>query len=411
MRPPVLYFFFSIVFIVIVQKTCSKAARFQILTEAEKELLQRREADVDTINDRTKTKIKLSRKQIKGKRKQRKKQKKIKQRKNKQKRKKQRLRNKRKRGIQNKPMIKGKKENPSKRLGSNLERSEPTDTQSRSHKQNLLQHVLDIEEKTRGRHVENDETLSFDENASTSSDDNNDNATQYEKTQDNPVSSKNVKKERRQKKKKKKREKKKKKQKKCKYTKRDLEAKNEKTCNRAKERAKLSYKTMDLLFEQIFDESLIYSKVTKREKIHSRFLHTAETFVSNNTICEGNPTWNSVLLNEKLNEFKENIDELGQCFLGQNPTNGGRSETFNENTVGLSKSDREGLESCMETQNKTERCKHCNKKCGEALKNGEICVQRAVRLLEKARRSREICQNQFRKLDKMQQRLVHDMYG
>ena len=366
-------------------------------TEADKQKLgQRRETDV-----KQSIKIKLD----KGRRKRRRK------RKGKQKKKKKQRKNKRK-GGKNKPekrKITPLKNSPvnMEEKESNLRRSKPTDTQSRSHKQNLLQHVLDIEERTRGRNVDRiEENLSVDASSS-SENDNNTTATQLEKTQDNPVSSNKVEKEKKQKPKKKKRKKKKK----CKYTKRDLKAKNEKTCNRAKERAKLSYKTMDLLFEQIFDESLIFSKVIKREKKHSRFLAAAEAFVSNNTVCEGNPTWNSVLLDEKLNEFKENIDELAQCFLGQKLTNDRNSETFDENTVGLSKSDREGLKNCMETQNKTERCAHCNKKCGEALKNGEICVQRAVRLLEKARRSRENCQSQFRKLDKMQQRLVHDMYG
>ena len=404
MRPAFFYFFLSIlVLIVAVKKSFSKASSFQMITKAEKELLQRRETDVKS---NVKIKIDKSNKRRKRKRKQRKKRKKKKQRKNKRKSGKQRLENKTKKRKSSLQKKKDKK--------TNQRRSKATDTQSRSHKQNLLQHVLEIEEKTRGRNVDRaKEILSLDENSiSNSQNGNNSDATQFEKTQDNPVSSNKVKKEKRQKKKKKKKKKKRRKaEKKCKYTKRDLEAKNEKTCNRAKERAKLSYKTMDLLFEQIFDESLIFSKVTKREKIHSRFFRAAEAFVSNSTVCEGNPSWNSVLLNEKLNEFKENIDELGRCFLGQKLTSDRESETFDENTVGLSKSDREGLENCLETQNKTDRCAHCSNKCGEALKNGEICVERAVRLLEKARRSRENCQSQFRKLDKMQQRLVHDMYG
>ena len=366
------------------QKTCSKASRFQIITEAEKELLQRKEADANRKNKRKPTKFNIKENE-KGK------QRKWKQRKNQQKRRKGRLKNK-----------SGKKQHKKK---NTKEREKARNTQSRSHKQNLLQHVLDIEEKTRGRQMENDETESESESEKP-----NDNATNFEKTQNEPVLSNKEKQEKRQKEKKKK-DKQKVRKKKCKYTKRDLEAKNEKTCNRAKERAKLSYKTMDLLFEQIFDESLIFSKVTKREKVYSRFFRAAEAFVSNNTVCDGNPAWNSVLLMENLSEFKENIDELAICFLGQKLTNNdGRGETFDQNSVGLSKSDREGLENCLETQNKTERCAHCSNKCGEALKNGEICVQRAVRLLEKARRSRDSCQNQFRKLDKMQQRLVHDMY-
>ena len=392
---------------VVVKRNCAKAASFQTITEAEKSFQMTTEADKQKLGQRRETDVKQSIKikLDKGRRKRRRK------RKGKQKKKKKQRKNKRKSG-ENKP--KKRKITPLKNSPvnmeekeSNLRRSKPTDTQSRSHKQNLLQHVLDIEERTRGRNVDRiEENLSVDASSS-SENDNNTTATQLEKTQDNPVSSNKVEKEKKQKPKKKKRKKKKK----CKYTKRDLKAKNEKTCNRAKERAKLSYKTMDLLFEQIFDESLIFSKVIKREKKHSRFFAAAKAFVSNNTVCDGNPTWNSVLLDEKLNEFKENIDELAQCFLGQKLTNDRNSETFDENTVGLSKSDREGFQNCMETQNKTERCAHCNKKCGEALKNGEICVQRAVRLLEKARRSRENCQSQFRKLDKMQQRLVHDMYG
>ena len=351
-------------------------------------MLQRKEADANRKNKRKPTKFNIKENE-KGK------QRKWKQRENQQKRRKERLKNK-----------SGKKQHKKK---NTKEREKARNTQSRSHKQNLLQHVLDIEEKTRGRQMENDETSDETESESEKP---NDNATNFEKTQNDPVLSNKEKQEKRQKEKKKK-DKQKVRKKKCKYTKRDLEAKNEKTCNRAKERAKLSYKTMDLLFEQIFDESLIFSKVTKREKVYSRFFRAAEAFVSNNTICDGNPAWNSVLLMENLSEFKENIDELAICFLGQKLTNNdndGRGETFDQNSVGLSKSDREGLENCLETQNKTERCAHCSNKCGEALKNGEICVQRAVRLLEKARRSRESCQNQFRKLDKMQQRLVHDMY-
>ena len=46
MRLPLFGFFLVIVFIVALQRTCSKAARFQIVTEAEKELFQRQAAGV-----------------------------------------------------------------------------------------------------------------------------------------------------------------------------------------------------------------------------------------------------------------------------------------------------------------------------------------------------------------------------
>ena len=46
MRLPLFVSFLAILFIVALQKTCSKAARFQIVTEAEKELFQRQAAGV-----------------------------------------------------------------------------------------------------------------------------------------------------------------------------------------------------------------------------------------------------------------------------------------------------------------------------------------------------------------------------
>ena len=397
MRLPLFGFFLVIVFIVALQRTCSKAARFQIVTEAEKELFQRRAAGVHR-----RPKRKLGQNERKG-------GKKVKKEKKRKKtfKKRQRLKNSRKKSKYKTSKKENKPKRRNKHFGAtNPQRKGRTNTQSRSHKQNLLQHVLDIEEKTRGRMEEVNETLGesdFDSEPNESKDD----ITQFEKTQDNPVAMNTAKKEKKQKKKKKKQKLRKKK---CKYTKKDLEAKNAKTCNRAKERARLSYRTMEMLFEQVYDESLIYSKVVKKERTYLLFFRAATAFVSNNTVCEGNPTWNSVLLNEKLAEFKEGIDELDHCFLGQVPTSDQVSEGFSPNTIGLSKSDRLDLENCLETQNKTERCKHCNNKCGEALKNGEVCVQRAVLLLEKARKSREKCQSHFRKLEKMQQRLVHDMY-
>ena len=163
--------------------------------------------------------------------------------------------------------------------------------------------------------------------------------------------------------------KKNKKIKKCNYFRQKLKDKTLSTCNRAKERAKLSYFSMDLLFEQVDSESKIYRKVSRREQMYSMFWKATTDFVSKNEKCSSNLNWNSILLKEKLEEFSQVIGELDLCFLDGQRTRLSNG-TFNPNSLALTSKQQKGLSTCIKSQELLEKCPNCNKKCGKAMKNG-----------------------------------------
>ena len=235
--------------------------------------------------------------------------------------KRQRLKNSRKRSKYKASEKENKPKRENRLFGAtNPQRKGRTNTQSRSHKQNLLQHVLDIEEKTRGRKEEINETLG-ESDFDPESNENDDDITQFEKTQDNPVAINTAKKEKKQKKKKRKQKQRKKK---CKYTKKDLEAKNAKTCNRAKERARLSYRTMEMLFEQVYDESLIYSKVEKKENTKPTSMSSPGPLgVPKPKVMPAMPKWTpparvNTLKKDSPDQFKVNLSPGFRVGLSRN---------------------------------------------------------------------------------------------
>ena len=329
--------------------------------------------DRDTVKQKQQQKNKTNqRKKKKQQQKKKTKQKKTKKQRQKRKRKKGRLmRKKQRKNISQKKSQKSKANNNAR-----------SNTQKPNAVNNFLEHVLNVEKKTRKKSTK-------DENES--SQDNNTNITNVYNTTKRtlkPVTIKTISFDNKQKvqgSRNQRQQEKKKKQKtkptirvktnKCASVKRKLKAKTIATCTRAKARAKMSYQTMDLLFEQSFSESQIIESLHKKQVKYSNFWNATSDFVSKNEKCDTNPNWNSVFLKEKLTNFKELTSDLNSYFLG------GRSSAPDEEdpkSLAISANQRRGLQKCMESQKLHVKCTHCNKKCGSAMKNGEIVEYTAV---------------------------------
>ena len=75
-----------------------------------------------------------------------------------------------------------------------------------------------------------------------------------------------------------------------------LKNNQENTCGRAKMRAKVSYRTMWIIFQQCFEQLKILERIKRKKKIYKEFIATVNVFMEKNKKCESNAHWNVKML-------------------------------------------------------------------------------------------------------------------
>ena len=206
--------------------------------------------------------------------------------------------------------------------------------------------------------------------------------------------------------------------------------KNE-NCERAKRRSAISYDTLEMIYQQLFDMSRTSHTLSLQSKVknYKNFLSSASEFLRQATSCEYNPQWNprivkvstgqlrhnchTYIIQRRLNEFRSSCLE-NLCNKREIETDSALNETslfsiqnFNPNVLPLPVRDRSIIKDCIRTLNKNRNCTNCRYECGEAIFNGkvlefdfhnqflldsgEICVNHAVNLIPNLKSRNDFC--------------------
>eukprot|EP00092_Neocalanus_flemingeri_P000183 GFUD01000197.1.p1 GENE.GFUD01000197.1~~GFUD01000197.1.p1 ORF type:complete len:830 (+),score=199.74 GFUD01000197.1:118-2607(+) len=185
-------------------------------------------------------------------------------------------------------------------------------------------------------------------------------------------------------------------------------------CARAKQRSKMSFETMWLIFQQCYEQSKVLKYVKAKQKRYTELISSMKDFIEKNKICQSNRYWNPKMIEEKMNDFNRIcMTNLGECLV-QEETNSSviaRDNGFDPDNLPFTEKEKNQAKECLEAQKKADKCSHCRRKCGSAMKKGELCVKQSVELLSILQTGREQCLSLIRQCDKTMSNFIHDLYS